>query len=59
VICSVVAGKKLEVFFPARKAVDVHWEMVQVSELSSKKELPVIFLSLPAREQATIHILLP
>jgi hypothetical protein len=31
----------------------------QVSELCSKKELPVIFLSLPAREQATIHILLP
>jgi hypothetical protein len=31
----------------------------RVSELSSKKELPVIFLSLPARKQATIHILLP
>ena len=31
----------------------------RVSELSSKIELPVIFLSLPAREQATIHILLP
>jgi len=31
----------------------------RVSELSSKKELPVIFLSLPARELATIHILLP
>ncbi len=32
---------------------------LQVLELSLKKELPVIFLSLPAREQATIHILLP
>jgi hypothetical protein len=31
----------------------------QVSELSSKKELPFIFLSLPAREQAIIHMLLP
>ncbi len=26
--CSVVAGKKLDVFFPARKAVDVRWEVV-------------------------------
>ena len=31
----------------------------RVSELSSKKELPVVFLSIPARELATIHILLP
>ncbi len=26
--CSVVAGKKLDVFFSARKAVDVRWEVV-------------------------------
>jgi hypothetical protein len=32
---------------------------LRVSELSSKKELPFIFLSLPAREQAIINILLP
>ncbi len=27
--CSVVAGKKLDALFPARKAVDVRWEVVQ------------------------------
>ncbi len=32
---------------------------LRVSELSLKKDLPVVFLSLPAREQVTIHILLP
>ena len=31
----------------------------RASELSLEKELPVIFLSIPARELATIHILLP
>jgi hypothetical protein len=30
-----------------------------VSEHSSKKELPFIFLSLPAREQSIIYTLLP
>jgi hypothetical protein len=30
--CSVVAGKKLDVFFSTRKAIDVHWEVVPCLE---------------------------
>ena len=40
--CSVVARKKLDVFFTTRKAVDVHWEVVIFGSFVLAGTIPLI-----------------